>query len=199
MEEGGTSQRVAVGDQEVLGTLNWLVIRRGLHYLLYDLQIFILLPLFSFANSLVGKGKLFPHLTRFSLIARCQVQSERLTTLSRAGVAESQGQSNASFLLLLNCPQESSSGLILKVFTPDTLAANLNLYARDGYHSLSPSPPSLSFPGLCLNYSPSVTFGFNNRDNSELIIIIIIIMQIWRQSRKTRRNMKKKTKCYRLR
>lgn len=138
MEEGGTSQWVAVGDQEVLGMLNWLLIRRGLHYLLYDLQIFILLPLFSFVNSLVGRGKLFTHLARFSLTSRCQVQSERLTTLSRAGVAESQGQRNASFLLLLNCPQESSSGLILKVFTPDTLAANVNLYAHDGYTHFHP-------------------------------------------------------------
>lgn len=123
---------------------------------------------------LVSRGKLFFRLKRFSLSSGWQVQSETPTTLPRAGLAESQGGSIASFLLLLSCPKESSSSLFLKVFTSNNLDTNL-ITAPLTVCCLSIfSSPSLSLPllSLCLIYNQSVMFEHwliivnNNSSNS---------------------------------
>lgn len=107
----------------------WANTGRWLHYL-WSLFIFwcsnIYISFFSFANSLVGRRKLFLLLKRLSLISGCQVQLKRLTTLPRAGLAKSQWKSTAWFLLWLRRFKESLSWLVLTGFFSNELAASLS-------------------------------------------------------------------------
>lgn len=139
-------------------------------YLYFSFSLF-------FCKYLVGRGKLFLRLKRLSLISGYQVQSETQTTPPRAGLAESQDKTNASFVLLLSSPKDSSSNLVLKVFNSNNLAANLITCTLECLLPLSFSISSsffASYRSLLNLQSTYVMFGLWLIIVNKKIIVIII-------------------------